>query len=299
MSGAHLKGGGSGGRSAPGRMRIAFLGLGRMGAPMARRLVDAGHEVVVWNRTAAKTEGFEDVAETPADCVSGAELVITMLADPNAVREVVFASGMAKALRMDAVYVDMSTIGVPAARRVHEAVERATLDAPVGGGVSQAGAGELTVLVGGDTATLDRVRDSLATLGEVVWCGQAASGQAMKLVFNSVLATTIAGIGEAVVLGERLGLETTRVLEVLERGGAGPMVARKAERIAEADYPASFALTLMCKDIALAREAGRDASAWQPALTLASELFERARGEGLADDDYSAITELFRRSDMG
>lgn len=277
-------------------MRIAFLGLGRMGGPMARRFVEAGHEVVVWNRTAAKSDGFEDVAETQADCVSGAELVITMLADPNAVREVVFASGMAKALRMDAVYVDMSTIGVPAARRVHEAVERATLDAPVGGGVKQASTGELTVLVGGDALTLGRVREPLEALGEVIRCGDAGAGQAMKLVFNAVLAITMIGIGEAVTLGERLGLDTALVLDVLERGHAGSMAARKREQLLEADYPASFALSLMCKDVALGREAGRDASAWQPTLTLASELFERARGEGLADDDYAAITELFRRS---
>lgn len=187
---------------------------------MARRLVDAGHDVVVWNRTPSRTDAFAKSAVSPVDAVAGAEVVITMLSDADAVRAVVFSSGVAKALRPDAVYVDMSTIGVPAARRVHESIERATLDAPVGGGVAQAESGELVVLVGGDERALERARGVLEVFGEVVHCGGPAAGQAMKLVFNAVLAVTMGGVGEAVAFGERLGLETERVLDVLRRGGA-------------------------------------------------------------------------------
>jgi 3-hydroxyisobutyrate dehydrogenase-like beta-hydroxyacid dehydrogenase len=121
-----------------------------MGAPMARRLVDAGHDVIVWNRTRSRCEGFPRVAETPAEAVTGVDVAITIVSDPDAVRDVVFTSGLAKALRPDAVFIDMSTIGVLTAKRLHETIERATLDAPVGGGVAQAVSGELTVLVGGD-----------------------------------------------------------------------------------------------------------------------------------------------------
>lgn len=276
--------------------RVAFLGLGRMGAPMARRLADAAHEVVVWNRTPQRAEGFPRVAGDPVEAVSGAEVVITMLADAEAVREVVFGSGLATALRPDAVSVDMGTIGVRAARRLHEAVERATLDAPVGGGVAQAASGELIVLVGGEERALDRVRGVLDVFGDVVHCGGAGAGQAMKLVFNAVLAITMSGIGEAVALGEKLGLDTRRIVEVLERSGAAPMVKRKGEFLAARSYPASFALALMRKDIGLVGEAGRDVAAWQPLAALVLDLYERAEAEGLADDDYSAITELFRRS---
>lgn len=276
--------------------RIAFLGLGRMGAPMARRLVDAGHDVVVWNRTAAKAERFPARAETAVEAVAGAEIAITMLADADAVREVVFTSGVAKALRPDAVYVDMGTIGVRAAKRLHETVGRATLDAPVGGGVAQAQSGELVVLAGGEKGPLDRVRDVLGVFGEVVHCGGPGAGQAAKLAFNAVLAVTMAGIGEAVALGERLGLRTAVVLDVLRRGGAAPMVARKADFISSGSYPASFALSLMKKDVGLAREAGRDAHAWLPLCALAEELYEKAFRAGLGNNDYSSVTELFRSS---
>lgn len=277
-------------------MKAAFLGLGRMGAPMARRLEEAGHDLTVWNRTPGRSEGFARAAADPASAVAGADVVITMLSDADAVREVVFASGVAAALRPDAVYVDMGTIGVRAARRLHESVHRATIDAPVGGGVAQAEAGELVVLAGGDDGVLDRVREVLEVFGDVVHCGPAGAGQAMKLVFNAVLAVTMAGVGEAVALGERLGLDRQLLTAVLERGGARAQVERKGPMIEAGDYPASFALSLMRKDAELAAEAARDAGAWVPLATSAVELFARAEREGLGDGDYSGITELFRRA---
>ncbi len=118
----------------------------------------------------------------------------------------------------------------------------------------------------------------------------------MKLAFNAVLAVTMAGVGEAVALAERLGLETATVVDVLARSGAGPMVARKGEMIRARSYPASFALSLMRKDAALVYEASRDADAWTPVSGLIVDLLSRAERDGFADADYSAITEMFRRS---
>ena len=275
---------------------VAFLGLGRMGRPMAQRLVDAGHAVTVWNRTAARSEGFDRVASSPTQAVGGAEVVITILSDPDAVRDVVFATGLSKTMRPDAVFIDMSTIGVRAALRLHETVDRATLDAPVGGGTKQAESGELTVLVGGPSTALARSRDVLEVFGDVVHCGDAGSGQAMKLVFNAVLAVTMSGVGEAVALGERLGLDTSLILDVLGRGGAAPIVQRKGPMITSGDYTASFALSLMRKDAGLVKQAARDAAAWAPLVTLANEILERAERDGLGDGDYSSVTELFRRA---
>ena len=277
-------------------MKVAFLGLGRMGAPMAHRLIDAGHDVVVWNRSSDKTEGFANVAERPTRAVEGADLVITMLSDADALRQVVYDTGLPRAMRLDGVFCDMSTIGVRAATRMHETIERMTLDAPVGGGVAQAAAGELVVLAGGDVRALDRVRSVLTTFGDVVHCGDGASGQAIKLAFNAVLAVTMSGIGEAIAMAEKLGLDTELVIDVLGRGGAGPMVTKKGPMIASGDYAASFALSLMRKDANLVSEAARDAHAWMPMVNLATQILERAERDGLGDADYSGITELFRRS---
>lgn len=272
-------------------MRIAFLGLGRMGAPMARRVVDAGHDVVVWNRTAGKAAGFPEVAEGPSAAVARAEVVVTMLADPEAVRDV--TSAIARTVPRDAVLCEMSTIGPAAALELHRDLDVAVLDAPVGGGTAQAASGDLTVLVGGDAAALDRVHHVLEVFGPVVRCGGPGAGQAMKLVFNSVLGVTMTGIGEAVGLGERLGLRTETILDVLGRGGASPMVARKGPMIAARDYPASFALSLMVKDLGLAAQAAADAPA--PMLARALERFREAVAAGLGESDYSAVAELSRR----
>jgi 3-hydroxyisobutyrate dehydrogenase-like beta-hydroxyacid dehydrogenase len=263
---------------------------------MAQRLVAAGHDVTVWNRTPARSEGFEHVAPSPAEAVGGAEVVITILSDPDAVRDVVFATGLSKIMRPDAVFIDMSTIGVRAALRLHETVDRATLDAPVGGGTKQAESGELTVLVGGPETALARSRDVLKVFGDVVHCGDAGAGQAMKLVFNAVLAVTMSGVGEAVALGERLGLDTALILDVLGRGGAALIVQRKGPMMSSGDYVASFALSLMRKDAGLVQQAARDAGAWTPLVTLAHEILQRAERDGLGDEDYSAVTEVFRRS---
>jgi 3-hydroxyisobutyrate dehydrogenase-like beta-hydroxyacid dehydrogenase len=276
--------------------RVAFLGLGRMGAPMARRLVDAGHDVVVWNRSKDKTEGFAQVAASASKAADQAEVVITMLTDASSLKAVVYDTGLDKVMRLDGVFVDMSTVGVRAAKRLHETISRATLDAPVGGGVGQAASGELVVLAGGEPGVVERVRPVLEVFGDVVHCGGAGAGQAMKLVFNAVLAVTMSGIGEAISFGERLGLDTKLVLEVLGRSGAGAMVTKKGPMVLAADYPASFALSLMRKDAGLVGEAARDAEAWMPVATLVTELLERAEREGLGEGDYSGVTELFRRS---
>lgn len=276
--------------------RIAFLGLGRMGAPMARRLVEAGYDVIVWNRTPSKTEGFEQVATSPSRAGDQAEIVITMLSDASSLREVVYDTGLDKVMRLDGVLVDMSTIGVRAAKRLHETIDRATVDAPVGGGVVQAASGELVVLAGGSDRAIERVREVLGVFGDVVHCGGPGSGQAAKLVFNAVLAVTMSGVGEAVALGERMGLETELVLEILGRSSAGPMVTKKGPMVLDRSYPASFALSLMRKDAGLVREAARDAGAWTPLAGLVADLLERAEREGLGDGDYSGVTELFRTS---
>jgi 3-hydroxyisobutyrate dehydrogenase-like beta-hydroxyacid dehydrogenase len=267
-----------------------------MGAPMARRLVDAGHDVVVWNRTASKADGFANVASSASKAADQAEIVITMLTDAAALREVVYDTGLDKVMRIDGVFVDMSTVGVRAAKRLHETISRATLDAPVGGGVAQAASGELVVLAGGEAVVVERVRPVLEVFGDVVPCGGPGAGQAMKLVFNAVLAVTMSGVGEAIAFGERLGLDTKLVIEVLGRSGAGAMVTKKGPMVLEASYPASFALSLMRKDAGLVGEAARDADVWMPVATLVTELLERAEREGLGDGDYSGVTELFRRS---
>ncbi|MBW8807007.1 MAG: NAD(P)-dependent oxidoreductase [Catenulisporales bacterium] len=230
--------------------RVAFLGLGAMGAPMAARLVRAGYDVVVWNRTAARAEPLAALgakaAGTPAEAVADAEFVVTMLSDPSAVASVVEAFG--PALRADAVLVEMSTVGPDGTGRVRELIPASVgmVDAPVMGSVDRAASGELAVLAGGSAADLARAADLLKVFGTVTECGGLGSGSARKLVLINAVVAGVAVVGEALALAERLGLADPRT--ALEASPLAPLVARAYATGAD------FSVAMAVKDLRLGAE---------------------------------------------
>ena len=281
--------------------RLAFLGLGRMGAPMAGRLSRAGHELTVWSRTAARAEPFADrarVAESPAAAGAKAAVAVTMLADGGALEEVVLGrNGLAEGLERGSLLVDMSTTGPAAARKVARALEAggvAFVDAPVAGSVGPAAEGTLAIMVGGDPGAVERARPLLTVLGdpERTWhVGPVGTGQAAKLMVNLVLGGVMAAVAEGYALGRMLGLEPETALDVLEGASvAARTVSGKRERLASGDYgEAGFQLALMHKDLRLAVEATRAARGSLPVTDRVAELFAGAKGRGLAGLDYSAV----------
>ena len=278
--------------------RIGFCGLGLMGRRMARRLADAGHDMVVWNRTRERADELESagarVAATPAGAARDRDVVITMLADPAAFRDVLFREeGLAAGLSPGTTLVDMSTVGrdavLDAAGRLPEGV--AFLDAPVVGSTARAEAGGLTILVGGPEDAFERVRPVLEVLGRPNHVGGLGAGAAMKLVMNSTLGVVIVGIAEALALGAALGLEEGAVLDALQGSYLGGMVEAKRRMIETGEYPPQFRMTLAAKDLRLAEEAGPRL----PGVTLAREAFEAAAAAGLGDRDYAALIEFLRR----
>lgn len=228
---------------------IAFLGTGLMGAPMVRRLLDAGFAVTAWNRDIAKAEALRAdgaaVATTAALAVEGASVVFTMLSDGNAVGDVLFSQGVAQALAPGAVVIDCSSI-TPEAARDHSARlgERGIrhLDAPVSGGVVGASAGTLAIMAGGNADVVDALSDVFSALGRVTHVGPSGTGQLAKLGNQQIVAITIGAVAEAMMLVEagggspeafrraiRGGFAESRILEIhgqrmVERnfGGAGP-----------------------------------------------------------------------------
>ncbi|MGY0233937.1 NAD(P)-dependent oxidoreductase [Longispora urticae] len=235
---------------------IAVLGTGHMGAPIARRLLAAGHQVTVWNRTAARTADLVALgarpAATPAGAVRDAELVITMLTDAAAVDAVLFgAEGAVGALPAGTPLVDMSTIGPDAvrdlARRLPAGID--LVDAPVGGSVGATEAGELRVLVGGPDAAVDRVSPVLGVLGTVRRCGPTGSGAALKLVLNTALVTGLAALADTLAVAGAVGVDRDAALEVLAASPLGAAIARGTAG------GASFAVALAAKDIDLALDA--------------------------------------------
>jgi 3-hydroxyisobutyrate dehydrogenase-like beta-hydroxyacid dehydrogenase len=221
---------------------ITFLGLGRMGAPMAGRLLAAGHQLIVWNRTAARAEPLAaagaTVAPTPATAVAAADIVITMLADRQALDAV--AEQITPAMRSDACLIEMSTVGPSAVQELAKRVP-AIVDAPVMGSADRAAAGTLTVLAGGDTS---RVKDVLATFGTVVECGGLGAGAARKILLINAGIGTMVLAGELVALAARLGVPDA--LDILAEGPL-PNAVRRARSTG-----ANFPIRLAAKDVGIA-----------------------------------------------
>jgi 3-hydroxyisobutyrate dehydrogenase-like beta-hydroxyacid dehydrogenase len=276
--------------------KVAFCGLGSMGAPMALRLVDAGHDVTVWNRTSRKAaplvERGATLAGSPAEAAAGAEAAITMVADPAALKRVVLGpDGLAEGLAPGASFIEMSTIGpsaVDVARTwIPEEVEM--LDAPVLGSVKEATEGTLRIFVGGSKEAFERWVPLLEGMGSPRHLGSQGAGAAMKLVVNSTLMALMTALAEALALGDALALEQSVVLDVLADSPIGVPARSKRQRIETGKYPANFRVALAAKDAALILEEARRAGLDLPVAASAGAHMEAAQAAGLGDLDYSAV----------
>jgi 3-hydroxyisobutyrate dehydrogenase-like beta-hydroxyacid dehydrogenase len=278
--------------------KIGFLGLGMMGSAMASRLLDAGSDVTVWNRTAQKAQSLVDrgasLAASPAEAAREAEVVITMLADPAALEQVLFGGeGLATALHPGQTLIDMSTVGPDTVAgvlgRLPDGVGFA--DAPVRGSVPEASDGRLIVFVGATEETYPRVAELLQPLGSIRHVGPPGSGAAMKIVVNSTLGAAIVGVGEALSLGEALGLARVQLLDVLEETPLGPAVEAKRSNIESGSYPANFKLALARKDLHLVTDAAGRRGRELKVAAAARDWFDRAAYAGRSEEDYSAVVE--------
>lgn len=276
--------------------KIAFLGLGQMGTPMSTRLLDAGHDLVVWNRTPGRAaplvERGASRASSPLEAAAGVEFAVTMLATPEAVEEVLFGGeGLVHGLGPGQILIEMSTIGPTA---VHSLASRmpagvAMVDAEVRGSVREAMDGRLHVFVGATDGDFERVRPIVESLGDVRHVGGLGAGAAMKLVVNSTLGAAIVALGEALALGDSLGLQRRTVLDVLEDSPIGPIVRAKRSSVESAQYPPSFKLRLADKDLRLVTEAGDEARLDLKAGRATRAWLDEAMDQGAGDLDFSAV----------
>lgn len=276
---------------------VAFCGLGRMGRPMATRLLEAGHELVVWNRSPGRAADLVDAgareAASPAEAASAADAVVTMLSTPEVV-EAVVADGeqpLVSGLKVGTTLIEMSTIGPAAVRRLAERLPDGVgmLDAPVLGSVPQATDGSLKIFVGGTEEAFEQWRPVLECLGTPVRHGPLGSGAAMKLVANSTLGAAMSALAEALALADRLGLDETLVLDTLAGSPLGATVKSKRTKIESGEYDANFALALAAKDMRLVDEAARAAGLDARVVVAARAHFDEADSVGLGDLDYSAV----------
>lgn len=268
---------------------------------MAARLVEAGHDVTVWNRTPERTRGLVERGASPADtpkgAATGADVVVTMLADRHALEEVVRGrDGLAAGLSVGTTHLEMSTVGVDAVRRlvgwVPEGVE--VVDAPVLGSVPQATDGTLEVFVGGTQETFERLRPLLELFGSPRLIGPFGSGAAMKLVVNATLPILMSALGEALALADGLGLDQSTVLDVLANSAIGVTVRSKRTRIESGEYPPNFKLELALKDAGLVDEAAAATGRRLIVSRAAKDWLENAVGAGRGELDYSAVIPVIR-----
>jgi 3-hydroxyisobutyrate dehydrogenase len=279
--------------------RIAFLGLGRMGHPMAARLLAAGAPLTVWNRRAERSDdlvaGGARRAKTPADAAYDADVVVTMLADPPALDRVLAApDGVLKTLRRGALLIDCSTVG-PAVARATAAQcagrDARYVDAPVLGSVPAAEQGTLTVLVGGAPDDVERARTVLSHLGTtIVPTGDAGSASTLKLVMNLLVGGQTALMAEAFLLAERAGLSRTIVRDALAGSVLhSPFVGYKAPQLLDRQFTPLFTTALLLKDIDLALELARAHDLELPGVRAARDAYATSAAAGRRDDDFSAV----------
>jgi 3-hydroxyisobutyrate dehydrogenase-like beta-hydroxyacid dehydrogenase len=266
---------------------VAVVGLGGMGSRMARRLLDAGNRLVVWNRTTAKAQPLvglgASLAATPAEAASGAEVVVTMVADPEALRTVTEgADGVGAGAGEGTTAIEMSTVGPAAVERLASVLSGPLLDAPVLGSLSEAEAGTLSIFVGGEEGVFERHRELLEVLGKPLYLGPTGSGAAAKLVANSTLFNLIGAIGEALMLGEALGLSRERSFEVLARTALAEQAERRRQALESGEFPSRFPLRLARKDADLIADEHLDLR-----LTMAARSWLAEAGD--SDQDYSAV----------
>lgn len=285
---------------------VAFLGLGRMGLPMATNVRRAGHDLVVWNRTPAKAFDFAashgaKAAESPADAAAGADVVISMLADDAAVIEAHAGDeGSFTTVRPGAVVVEMSTIALETVRELAEgAASRgaAFLDSPVSGSVAAATDGTLTIMAGGPTESVEAARPVLESIGSpVVHMGDSGRGAAMKLSVNTVVHALNGALSEALVLAELSGIERRAAYEVFRHSAvAAPFVHyRQAAFERPGEVPTAFRLTLAAKDLHNALRLAATVGAELPHATGALGVLEDAVEAGYGEDDESAVAEYLR-----
>ena len=287
--------------------RVAFLGIGIMGTNMARRLVDAGCALTVYNRNRAKSAAIAGarVAATPREAAAGAEFVICMVADDVASRAMwLGADGALAGTAHGAVLADCSTLTVAWVNElaaVASAHDCDFLDAPVTGSKVQSAAGELNFLVGGSAEALAKLRPVLAPMSKsVMHLGPTGSGALIKLINNFVCGVQVAALAEALAWIERSGIERAQALAVLTEGAPGsPLVKVLSARMTAADYTPNFLLKLMAKDLDYALMEGRAAGHAPATAAAALGLFRGAIAAGHGDQDMSAVIEPLRKNSPG
>lgn len=286
-------------------MKIGFIGLGIMGKPMVMNLLKAGHEVVVFDVvqdnvdqvTSAGAAGAESSKAVAGQC----KLLITMLPNsPHVKAAVMGENGVLEGAQPGSILIDMTSIAPLASKEICQAcAEKGVrmIDAPVSGGEPKAVDGTLSIMVGGDKAVFDEVRDILLLMGgSAVHCGEIGAGNIVKLANQVIVALNIAAVSEALMLSTKAGVNPLKVFEAIKGGLAGSTVMNaKVPMITKGDFRPGFKVDLHIKDLNNALETGHEVGAPLPLTSLAMDMLQTLRADGWGQDDHSAIAKYYEK----
>ena len=287
-------------------MRIAFIGLGIMGGPMAGHLAKAGHDVVVFNRTPEKAAAWVAehggrAAATPREAAAGAAIVCACVGADNDVRDVTTgADGAFGGMAADAIFVDHTTASAGVARELHAAARAAGLhfvDAPVSGGQAGAQKGQLSIMCGGDEAAFARVQPVLTAYGKsVVRIGDSGAGQQCKMVNQLCIAGLAQGLAEGLHFAQKAGLDVPTVLAVISKGAAQSwQMENRWETMVAGQFDFGFAVDWMRKDLGIVRDEARHNGARLPIAAIVDQLYAQIQARGGGRWDTSSLIALLDR----
>ncbi len=288
--------------------KVGLIGLGLMGRPMGLNLLKAGYGLTVWNRTASRAESLvaagANLASSPQEVAAASDVLITIVSDPPALEGVLWGgsgqgAGALASLRPGSIYIDSSTVSPVLARKIAAAcAERqiSFLDAPVTGGTWGAEKGELVFMVGGDAQVLKRAEPVFSVMGKRWFhLGPNGAGQTIKLAMNLILALQVDALAEALALVTAAGLQGEKLVEVLQSSMARAAVLDvKAPLLLKGEYPPSFPLRLMHKDMGLALDLAKDAGVTLPAAAAAYSTYSAVKAAAKEDLDYAAVMKFWK-----
>ncbi len=276
--------------------RIAFLGIGLMGAPMTRNLLDAGYPMTLWNRTASKCESFAreaTLAASPAEAVADADIVITMLENGDVVEQVLMVQGGLQALRAGALLIDMSSVQPSLARRHAELAGKqgaGYIDAPVSGGTLGAAEARLSIMAGGSEADIARARPVFDVLGRVTRIGPVGAGQLAKLANQAIVGITIGAVSEALLLAARGGADPVAVREALLGGFAGSRILElHGQRMIDRDFAPGAPARIQLKDMRMILDEARAEGLTLPLAQQVHNEYLALVANGHSDVDHSGL----------
>ena len=280
---------------------IGFIGMGHMGSHMVQRLLDAGYQVTVYDRTKEKAQELEHrgalVAQTPKELAANCQVVMACVTNDEAQQEVMFGpDGALAGVHAGSVIIDLSTVSPDASRRLFQAAKEqgvSMIDAAVSGSVPQVDQGSLVIFVGGEHQTYQQCKPILDVLGHnSFFMGASGMGTTMKLVVNTLLGLSMQALAEAIALGEKVGVEKGLLLDVLGQTAVlTPGQKSKLDNVKREQYPTNFALSLMHKDFSLVLSQAYDVSVSMPATAAAQQMYAAAMAKGM-DADFSIMIQF-------